>query len=213
MNILARSCPAHLQNPDDYRLSPMIVHALPAVELGDAPKGVVSLRPRHERPRCGGRRKPQVRCHPLPQTRPSYHRRGPVAKKIPLLRVRSWGRVCSHAGVAELADAYGSGPYESNLMKVQLLSPAPLHADASWSNPEAFFVGSSRLCEGFVPPRPPGRLVTAKVPRPGAPPHGESAPARRAPSRRKCPADSGVPKIFAQLGKRRREGTPQILGH
>ena len=195
MNILARSCPAHLQNPDDYRLSPMIVHALPAVGLGDAPKGVVSLRPRHERPRCGGRRKPQVRCHPLPQTRPS-------CQKIPLLRVRSWGRVCSHAGVAELADAYGSGPYESNLMKVQLLSPAPLHADASWSNPGAFFVGSSRLCEGLAPTRPPGRLVTAKVPRPGAP-----------PSRRKCPADSGVPKIFAQLGKRRREGTPQILGH
>ncbi len=77
------------------------------------------------------------------------HRRSPVAKKIPLLRVRSWGRVCSHAGVAELADAYGSGPYESNLMKVQLLSPAPLHADASWSNPEAFFVGSSRRkCPG-----------------------------------------------------------------
>ena len=131
----------------------------------------------------------------LPKTRPSR-------QKIPLLRVRSWGRVCSHAGVAELADAYGSGPYESNLMKVQLLSPAPLHADASWSNPEAFFVGSSRLCEGLAPPRPPGRLVTAKVPRPGAP-----------PSRRKCPADSGVPKIFAQLGKRHREGTPQILGH
>lgn len=195
MNILARSCPAHLQNPDDYRLSPMIVHASPAVGLGDAPKGVVLLRPRHERPRCGGRRKSQVRFHPLPKTRPS-------CQKIPLLRVRSWGRVCSHAGVAELADAYGSGPYESNLMKVQLLSPAPLHADASWSNPEAFFVGSSRLCEGLAPPRPPGRLVTAKVPRPGAP-----------PSRRKCPADSGVPKIFAQLGKRRREGTPQILGH
>ena len=32
-----------------------------------------------------------------------------------------------HAGVAELADAYGSGPYEGSLMKVQVLSPAPLH--------------------------------------------------------------------------------------
>ena len=32
-----------------------------------------------------------------------------------------------HAGVAELADAYGSGPYEGFLMKVQVLSPAPLH--------------------------------------------------------------------------------------
>ena len=169
MNILARSCPAHLQNPDDYRLSPMIVHALPAVGLGDAPKGVVSLRPRHERPRCGGRRKPQVRCHPLPQTRPS-------CQKIPLLRVRSWGRVCSHAGVAELADAYGSGPYESNLMKVQLLSPAPLHADASWSNPEAFFVGSSRR----------------KCPAPRTSRHGESAPPRRAPFTAKVPRPPDV---------------------
>ncbi len=32
-----------------------------------------------------------------------------------------------YAGVAELADAYGSGPYESNLMKVQVLSPAPIN--------------------------------------------------------------------------------------
>lgn len=30
------------------------------------------------------------------------------------------------AGVAKLADAYGSGPYEGNFMKVQVLSPAPL---------------------------------------------------------------------------------------
>jgi hypothetical protein len=30
-----------------------------------------------------------------------------------------------YAGVAELADAYGSGPYGGNSMKVQVLSPAP----------------------------------------------------------------------------------------
>ena len=30
-----------------------------------------------------------------------------------------------HAGVAELADAYGSGPYGGNPVKVQVLSPAP----------------------------------------------------------------------------------------
>lgn len=29
------------------------------------------------------------------------------------------------AGVAELADAYGSGPYGGNPVKVQVLSPAP----------------------------------------------------------------------------------------
>ncbi len=32
----------------------------------------------------------------------------------------------TYAGVAELADAYGSGPYGGNPVKVQVLSPAPL---------------------------------------------------------------------------------------
>ena len=32
---------------------------------------------------------------------------------------------CQFAGVAELADAYGSGPYGGNPMEVQVLSPAP----------------------------------------------------------------------------------------
>ena len=31
-----------------------------------------------------------------------------------------------YAGMAELADAYGSGPYESNFMQVQVLLPAPV---------------------------------------------------------------------------------------
>ena len=30
-----------------------------------------------------------------------------------------------HAGMAELADAYGSGPYAGNSMQVQVLFPAP----------------------------------------------------------------------------------------
>ncbi len=30
-----------------------------------------------------------------------------------------------HAGMAELADAHGSGPCESNFMQVQVLLPAP----------------------------------------------------------------------------------------
>ncbi len=38
-------------------------------------------------------------------------------------RPRSNGK--TNAGVAELADAYGSGPYGGNPMKVQVLSPAP----------------------------------------------------------------------------------------
>ena len=31
------------------------------------------------------------------------------------------------AGVAELADAYGSGPYGGNTVKVQIFSPAPAY--------------------------------------------------------------------------------------
>ena len=31
----------------------------------------------------------------------------------------------SYAGMAELADAHGSGPCESNFMQVQVLLPAP----------------------------------------------------------------------------------------
>ena len=33
--------------------------------------------------------------------------------------------------MAELADAYGSGPYESNFMQVQVLLPAPKKAPYS----------------------------------------------------------------------------------
>ena len=32
---------------------------------------------------------------------------------------------CESAGMAELADAHGSGPCESNFMQVQVLLPAP----------------------------------------------------------------------------------------
>ena len=58
--------------------------------------------------------------------------------------------IAQHAGVAELADAYGSGPYEGSLMKVQVLSPAP-----DFSAPSgAFFLAQilmvtrNALCRG-----------------------------------------------------------------
>ena len=35
------------------------------------------------------------------------------------------------AGMAELADAYGSGPYEGNFMQVQVLLPAPTTGEFS----------------------------------------------------------------------------------
>ncbi len=55
---------------------------------------------------------------------------------FPLRRLGKWDILtyalyAAHAGVAELADAYGSGPYESNLMKVQVLSPAPLRTNGA----------------------------------------------------------------------------------
>ena len=34
--------------------------------------------------------------------------------------------------MAELADAYGSGPYESNFMQVQVLLPAPKSRSRKW---------------------------------------------------------------------------------
>ena len=45
-------------------------------------------------------------------------------KFLPVLA--SFTIIGNHAGVAELADAYGSGPYGGNPVKVQVLSPAPL---------------------------------------------------------------------------------------
>lgn len=47
-----------------------------------------------------------------------------------------------HAGVAELADAYASGAYGSNLVKVQVLSPAPYVTKTS-GQPEVFYYGCS----------------------------------------------------------------------
>ena len=49
----------------------------------------------------------------------------PLFPKLWLAIAAGCCNISQHAGVAELADAYGSGPYESNLMKVQVLSPAP----------------------------------------------------------------------------------------
>ena len=48
-----------------------------------------------------------------------------VCKKV--LEIDGEGVVVfkTYAGVAELADAYGSGPYGGNPVKVQVLSPAP----------------------------------------------------------------------------------------
>lgn len=47
-----------------------------------------------------------------------------------------------YAPVAELADAYGSGPYEGNFMEVQVLSGAP-----TAHNPNLYSIGKGF---GFV---------------------------------------------------------------
>ena len=41
--------------------------------------------------------------------------------------------------MAELADAYGSGPYGGNPMKVQVLSPAPLKTWGQEFAPDLFY--------------------------------------------------------------------------
>ena len=48
------------------------------------------------------------------------------------------------AGMAELADAHGSGPSESNFMEVQLLLPAPCKKPLLSTKAKEVFV------EGFV---------------------------------------------------------------
>ena len=54
-----------------------------------------------------------------------------------------------HAGVAELADAYGSGPYECKFMQVQVLLPAPgldVTFDTKWREKNSRFFGGFSLC-------------------------------------------------------------------
>ena len=50
--------------------------------------------------------------------------------------------------MAELADAYGSGPYESNFMQVQVLLPAPNKHDSydtKVSETIVFFITKNRI--------------------------------------------------------------------
>ena len=53
------------------------------------------------------------------------------AHQVGYYQLRSFGKAeIAPAGVAELADAYGSGPYGGNPMEVQVLSPAPFETNA-----------------------------------------------------------------------------------
>ena len=52
-----------------------------------------------------------------------------------------------NAGMAELADAYGSGPYDSNIMRVQVSFPA--RQDTSQCD-VSFFVPSNRMLAEHV---------------------------------------------------------------
>ena len=54
----------------------------------------------------------------------------------------------THAGVAELADAYGSGPYGGNSMEVQVLAPAPRMREAPGTSPGPLLVSAG---ERLVP--------------------------------------------------------------
>ena len=73
----------------------------------------------------------------------------------------------NHAGVAELADAYGSGPYGGNPVKVQVLSPAPLIVKGSHREPFSFSGLLARVDGGGGPcirtqrRRPRGSIATS----------------------------------------------------
>ena len=49
------------------------------------------------------------------------------------------------AGMAELADAHGSGPCESNFMQVQVLLPAPYFKGVPFGTPLKYFYTSKRI--------------------------------------------------------------------
>lgn len=75
-----------------------------------------------------------------------------------------------HAGVAELADAYGSGPYGGNPMKVQVLSPAPLDFKRNPRPPAwgFFYLVPQKPFHtpvGVRTPREQGKVVSVKAAR------------------------------------------------
>ncbi len=68
--------------------------------------------------------------------------------------------------MAELADAYGSGPYELRLVKVQVLSPAPseLIRLQQWGLFSCRWASSSLLAPGTCAPPTPSRSSLDKLP-------------------------------------------------
>ena len=63
--------------------------------------------------------------------------------------------------MAELADAYGSGPYEGSFMEVRVLLPAPNH-----ENPDLFSIGEGFGFFVFFGNDNSGSFPTAVCPKP-----------------------------------------------
>ena len=130
-------------------------HAGGPFGMGRRSQKAPGQRKTHATSTCGMERRPpegaQAKANPC--RRPLRHGPGPRALATPppiakkTVAPTPWTCIMAiHAGVAELADAYGSGPYEGSLMKVQVLSPAPSH----FQSPSGLFF----LCRGIRPRRP-----------------------------------------------------------
>ena len=101
-----------------------------------------------------------------------------LKKVLAFSQLRLYNHECS-AGMAELADAHGSGPCESNFMEVRLLLPAPQNKTGpSWSG----FVLSwrsrrRRTCEGASVGRRSGGPSSSERAAAGVGPQGRAATA------------------------------------
>ena len=151
----ANPCRRHLRHGSQGS-SRHQTHAGGPFGMGRRSQKAPGQRKTHATSTCGMERRPpegaQAKANPC--RRPLRHGPGPRALATPppiakkAVAPTPWTCIMAiHAGVAELADAYGSGPYEGSLMKVQVLSPAPSH----FQSPSGLF-----FCAGVSGPRRPG---------------------------------------------------------
>ena len=129
MNPSRRRKPAFVRDPTP--LTRAIIHRRAPVPLSDMrffANGYICKKtppPMRARPKGAVERKASAKYSSLAEKISAFLLRGRIRSYIIFNRFRQENRLQSHAGVAELADAYGSGPYGGNPVKVQVLSPAP----------------------------------------------------------------------------------------
>lgn len=158
MNPSRRRKPAFVRDPTP--LTRAIIHRRAPVPLSDMrffANGYICKKttpPMRARPKGAVERKASAKYSSLAEKISAFLLRGRIRSYIIFNRFRQENRLQSHAGVAELADAYGSGPYGGNPMKVQVLSPAPSNATGRLCG---LFSFSRRQCEQDTRPAPSQR--------------------------------------------------------